>query len=169
MAKLPIVLYPNPVLKRVADPIPEVTSEIRQLLSDMAETMYEAPGIGLAAPQIGQSLRAIVVDIGDDEETGEKGQLFKLINPEIVHAQGTIDYEEGCLSIPDVRETVRRKSEIIVRAKDENNTEVEIEADGLLAICLQHEIDHLNGILFIDRLSSIRRELVRKKLQKLLA
>lgn len=167
MPKLPIILYPDPILKKVAAPVEEVTPEIRKLLRDMAETMYEAPGIGLAAPQVGRSIRAIVIDLGDDEESGRKGELFQLINPEIVEASGEIDYEEGCLSIPDLRETVRRNAHVIVEALDHEGREIEIEAEGLLAICLQHEIDHLNGVLFIDRLTPIRRELMKKKLQRL--
>ncbi len=169
MPKLPIVLYPDPILKKPAAAVSAVTPEIRRLLIDMAETMYEAPGIGLAAPQIGQSIRAIVVDIGDDEESGRKSELLKLINPEIIAAEGEIDYEEGCLSIPDVREIVRRNSSIQVRALDHEGREKIIDADGLLAICLQHEIDHLNGVLFIDRLTPVRRELMRKKIQRMLA
>lgn len=166
MALLEIVLYPNPILKQVAKPVEQIDASIRKLLHDMAETMYNAPGIGLAAPQIGKSLRAIVVDLGEDEEGEKRSELIKLVNPEIVSASGTIDYEEGCLSIPDVREIVRRNSSIVVKGVDHEERSVEIHAEGLLAICLQHEIDHLNGVLFIDRLSPVRKELVRKKLQK---
>jgi len=170
MALLPIVIYPAPILKRVADPIESITPQIKQLLSDMADTMYEAPGIGLAAPQVGYSVRAVVVDVGhDDEEDPRPGMLLKLVNPEIIEFSGTTDYEEGCLSIPDIREKVKRHAEIKVRALNENGEEIVIEADGLLSICLQHEIDHLNGILFVDRLTSIRKELIKKKLLKLAA
>lgn len=169
MALLEIVIYPDPILKQVAKPVEEVDSRIRKLLQDMAETMYNAPGIGLAAPQVGHSIRAIVVDLGEDDEGQKRSDLIKLVNPEIVSASGTIDYEEGCLSIPDVRETVRRSAHITVTGLDHEGREVEIQAEGLLAICLQHEIDHLNGVLFIDRLSPIRRELVKKKLQRFLS
>lgn len=167
MPKLPIVLYPDPILKKVAEPIEKITPELRELIDDMVETMYEAPGIGLAAPQVGESIRLIVVDVGEDEETGRTGGLLKLINPEIIEASGTIEYDEGCLSIPDVRDLVRRHANVTVEAFDEEGNPITIEANGVLAVCLQHEIDHLNGVLFIDRLSPVRRELAKKKLQRM--
>jgi len=166
MSILDIVLYPNPVLKEVAQTIKEVNPEIKQLLDDMAETMYDAPGIGLAAPQIGKSIRAVVIDVGFDEEGGER-TLYKLVNPEIVARSGEASGEEGCLSIPDVRESVERAERVTVEALDENGQPIKIEADGLLSVCLQHEIDHLDGVLFIDKLSRLKRELIRGKLKKL--
>ena len=171
MALLDIVLYPDPVLKKVASPVEEVNEEMRTLLADMAETMYEAPGIGLAAPQIGKSIRAIVVDVGgsDDCECCEPKEraLLKLVNPEIVASSGKASGEEGCLSIPDVRELVERAEQITVEALDENGEKVTVEADGLLSVCLQHEIDHLDGVLFIDKISRLKKELIRGKLKKL--
>ena len=166
MSLLEIVLYPDPVLKKVASPVEEVTEDIKQLLEDMAETMYDAPGIGLAAPQIGKSIRAMVVDVGIDEETGER-TLYKLVNPEIVDSSGKASGEEGCLSIPDIREVVDRSEKVTVEALDENGQPVRVEADGLLSICLQHEIDHLDGVLFIDKLSRLKKEVMRGKLKKL--
>lgn len=168
MAELPIVIYPDPRLKERCAPVTEITPAIAQLLDDMVETMYKAPGIGLAAPQVGQLIRAIVVDVGDDEESGRKGQLYKLVNPKIIKREGTTEYEEGCLSIPDVREWVKRSAKVTVTALDEQGKDVTIDADGLLAICLQHEIDHIDGVLFIDRLSSLKRELIRKQLASFL-
>ena len=130
--------------------------------------MYDAPGIGLAAPQIGVPLRAIVVDVGknSDDETREQ-RLYKIVNPQIIESEGEISSEEGCLSMPDIHETVSRAEKVTVKGLDENGKEIEVEADGMLSICLQHEIDHLNGILFVDHLSRVRRELVKGKLKKL--
>jgi peptide deformylase len=170
MPVLEIVEYPDSRLKQECQLVEEVSEETRTLLADMAETMYEAPGVGLAAPQIGILQRIIVVDPGpedpDDEEA--KGQLFKLINPEIVESAGKVDSEEGCLSIPGIRETIKRFERVVVEALDENGQEVTIEADGFLAIVLQHEIDHLDGILFIDHLSRLKQKLVKSKIKKLL-
>jgi peptide deformylase len=166
MAILPIVKYPDQILKTKASEVDEINSEIKTMLSNMAETMYDAPGIGLAGPQIGTSLRLCVVDVGDDEATGRIGRLYKLVNPEIVSKEGRIKYEEGCLSIPGIHEFVERASKIVVKAKNEDGESVTIEAEGLLAICLQHEIDHLDGILFTDRLTGLKRRIVLKKLQK---
>ena len=167
MAILDIVQYPDPRLREPCEPVREVTEEIRKLLNDMAETMYDAPGIGLAAAQIGVAQRVIVVDVGDDEENGSKPQLYKLVNPEIISSDGEIETEEGCLSIPGVRETVKRKNRVVVQALDADGNDVKIDASGLLAICLQHEIDHLDGVLFIDHLSKLRRKLIKTKLRKL--
>jgi peptide deformylase len=166
MAILPIVKYPDQVLKTRASEVNEINSDIRELLSNMAETMYDAPGIGLAGPQIGTLLRVCVVDVGDDEETGRIGRLYKLVNPEIVSKEGRIKYEEGCLSIPGIHEYVERAAKIVVKAQNEEGESITIEAEGLLAICLQHEIDHLDGILFTDRLTGLKRRMVLKKLQK---
>lgn len=167
MAVLEIVKYPDPRLRQRCEPVPEVNDRIRTLLNDMAETMYAAPGIGLAAPQVGDLERVIVVDIGDDEEAGTRARLYKLVNPEIIHREGTVEWEEGCLSIPSIKDRVKRSSRVVVRALDENAAPCELDATGLLAVCLQHEIDHIDGILFIDRLSRLRRELMRSKLARL--
>lgn len=167
-AILKIVLYPDERLRKPCEPVTEITPEIRRALDDMAKTMYEAPGIGLAASQVGRNDRIIVIDLGEDEEENTSAKLYKLINPEIIERAGKIDWEEGCLSLPDIRETVRRSAEVFVKALDENGNPVEIEAKGLLAVCLQHEIDHLDGVLFIDHLSRIKRELLKPKLKQLI-
>ena len=167
MALCNIVIHPSPELRVKCTPVADITEEVRRLLSDMAETMYAAPGIGLAAPQVGADLRAIVVDVGPDEEAGKRARLYKLINPEILETDGLVDSEEGCLSIPGIRESVRRSESVLVRGWDEDGKEVSIEADGLLAVCLQHEIDHLDGILFIDHLSRLKQQLVKAKYNKL--
>jgi len=167
MAILDIVTYPDPRLRERAREVESVTDEIRKLLDDMAETMYEAPGIGLAANQVGVLHRAIVVDVGEDPELGIESKLYKILNPSIVKQLGSSENEEGCLSIPDVREYVTRSEQVTVIGLDENGKEITLEADGLLAICLQHEIDHLNGVLFIDHLSRLKRSLLKNKLDKL--
>ena len=167
MALLEILTYPNPILKQKCLPLSAVTDEVRGFLDDMVETMYQNSGIGLAASQVGRLIRAIVVDIRQDENGEEGSKLYKLINPEIIEHDGKIKYEEGCLSVPGVREDVIRAETIKVKALNETGSPVEINATGLLAICIQHEIDHLNGILFVDRLSRIRRELIKGKLKKL--
>ena len=167
MAKLPILTVPDPRLREVSKPVEKIDDRVRGILKDMAETMYDAPGIGLAAPQVGVLERMIVVDIGDKDED-IPGRLYQLINPEVVDSSGTMEFEEGCLSIPGIREKVVRPSHVKVTALDQNNSPVEIVADGILAICLQHEIDHLNGILFPDRLSRVRKELIKSKLNRLM-
>ncbi len=173
MAILPIVQYPDPRLREMCQPVVSVTEQLRLKLSDMAETMYAAPGIGLAASQVGFTERILVIDIGSrgekegEEEEEVPGRLFKIVNPEVIKSSGSIDWEEGCLSIPGVYETVKRSSEISVKYLNENGEESVVEASGLLAVCLQHEIDHLNGVLFIDHLSRVRREMVKRKLAKL--
>lgn len=167
MALLDIIIYPDPRLREKCIPVSEITDETRRLLDDMAETMYHAPGIGLAASQVGSLYRAIVVDIGEDEETGRKGRLYKIINPVILQEEGSTETEEGCLSIPKIRDVVSRFSRVVVEGLDESGKPLSIDATDLLAICLQHEIDHLNGILFIDRLSHLKRELIKSKLKKL--
>lgn len=167
MSVLEIVLYPDPRLRTLAAPVAELDDRIRTLLDDMAETMYAAPGVGLAAPQVGILERVIVVDVGPDEETGTPSRLYKLVNPEIIHREGTISWEEGCLSIPSLKDTVKRSARVVVNALDRDGTPVEIDATGLLSVCLQHEIDHLDGVLFVDRLSRLRRELMKSKLARL--
>lgn len=173
MAVMPIVLYPDQRLREPCEPVTAVDDRIRSLLSDMAETMYAAPGIGLAAPQVGLTERIIVVDLGSRDDNAPEGEvlppsrLYKIVNPEILKKDGTIDWEEGCLSIPGIYETVKRASSITLGGLDENGDSIEIEAEGLLAVCFQHEVDHLNGVLFIDHLSRLKREMMKKKLAKL--
>jgi len=159
MAILKIVKYPAHVLSKEAAEVEKVTSEIGRLMDDMAETMYAAPGVGLAAPQVGVSKRVIVIDVGLDAGSGlMKKQLIQLANPVIIAAQGEIDWEEGCLSVPEFRINVKRKANVVVRGLNRNNKEIEIMASGLLAVAFQHEIDHLNGVLLIDRATKRQKE-----------
>ena len=163
MSILSILHYPDPRLHQVSEPVTEVDASIVQLAADMAETMYAAPGIGLAAPQIDVLKRIIVVDISH-----EKNQLMVLINPEIIEKEGDVEYEEGCLSVPGIYELLvnKRAEKIRVRALGLDGKVFELTADGLLAICLQHEIDHLDGKLFVDYLSELKRTRIRNKLKK---
>jgi peptide deformylase len=161
-----IVIWPDPILKEVAKPVERVDDTIRRLLDDMAETMYAADGVGLAAPQIAELKRLIVIDTSPRQE-GQK--LIHLVNPEIVRLEGKTTYTEGCLSIPGEAEDVERAEKVWVRALDYHGKPFEIAADGLLSIALQHETDHLNGTLFVDHLSSLKRELIRKRMKKLKA
>ncbi|HHN64529.1 MAG TPA: peptide deformylase [Nitrospirae bacterium] len=160
MSVLEIKRYPDPVLKKKALPVEELNGELQGLIDSMIETMYAAPGIGLAAPQVGESKRLIVVDVSTREE---KHPLIVLINPVIVSVEGKIDSEEGCLSVPGYTSTIRRSERVLVKGVDREGRPVEIEATGLLSRVLQHEIDHLDGILFIDRLSPIKKEFFRKR------
>lgn len=162
MALLNILTLPDPRLHLTAKPVKSVTPEIRTLLDDMLETMYNAPGIGLAATQVDIQLRVIVIDLSE-----EKNQPLLLINPEIISKDGHIVYEEGCLSIPGVYEGVERAEHITVKALNREGKEVQFDAEGLLAICIQHEIDHLNGKVFIDHLSPLKRQRIKKKLAKI--
>lgn len=160
-----IVKYPSPELEKVCTPITNFNSELRQLANDMLETMYSAPGIGLAAPQVGVNTRLIVVDITAGHEEGHQ---FVLVNPEVTEFSGKQKEEEGCLSIPGLTATVERPSWVRVRAQDLEGNEFEIEADELLARVLCHEIDHLEGILYLDRLSPLKRDLLKRKIKKLI-
>jgi len=165
-----IYKYPEDVLKRVAKPVRTIDGKLVAFLDEMAKTMYAAPGVGLAAPQVGVSERAIVLDC-DSAEEREKGSgrgLLRLINPEIIAAEGTILWEEGCLSVVDFTAEVKRAAHVLVRAFTPDEKELRIEAEGLLAVALQHEIDHLNGKLFIDRISRLKRDLYKRKLKKML-
>ncbi|AZR82973.1 peptide deformylase [Thiomicrospira sp. S5] len=164
MDKLDIVLYPDEGLRDVCQPIPEMTDELDKLIDDMFYTMYDAPGIGLAAPQVAVQQRLIVVDISET-----KDQPIALLNPEVVKSAGKITWEEGCLSIPGVYAKVNRPSEILVRGLNRDGKRVEFEANDLLAVCIQHEIDHLNGKLFIDHLSGLKRTRALQKYKKELA
>jgi len=163
MALLEICTYPDPILRTKASPVSLFDEELRRLVADMAETMYHAPGIGLAANQVGRAEQVLVIDLQKPEY--EQG-LIVLINPEIVAADGEVTYEEGCLSVPEFFATVKRSNEVTVRALDEHRNPVEIQATGLLAIALQHEMDHLNGRLFIDRIGSMAKDIFIRKLKK---
>lgn len=168
MALLEVLQFPDPRLKRVSRPIEEVTDEIRQLASDMCEVMYDEPGIGLAAPQVGVDLRLIVVDT-DWGEDGKGKDPTVMLNPVISEPEGKIVWEEGCLSVPDFTADVTRAERILVSGTDLDGNPLEIRAEGLRAVCFQHEIDHLDGILFIDRISRLKRSLYVKRRKKQLA
>ena len=161
MALLKIVEFPDPQLTLLAQPVVHVDKDLRRLADDMAETMYDAPGIGLAAPQVAAARRLIVVDVSEN-----RNELMTLINPEILASSGEEEMKEGCLSVPGVLETVRRAERVTVRALTLQGSTVELEADGLLAVCLQHEIDHLNGTIFVDHLSRLKQNMIRRKLSK---
>lgn len=164
MALLDIIKYPAQILKRKAGPVDAVDAEIRKLMDDMLDTMYAAPGIGLAAPQVGLSKRVIVVDINRDPH--DRGEAICLANPEITSHEGEIEFEEGCLSVPDFLIAIPRASNVTVKGIDRDNNPVIIEAEGLLAVALQHEIDHLDGRLIIDRASFLKREFYKKQVKK---
>lgn len=161
MALRKILHYPDPRLRRRAEPVGEVTDEIRTLVDDMAETMYDAPGIGLAAIQIGVAKRVVVIDLSEARD-----QLQVFVNPEVVSKEGEQIMEEGCLSVPGIFEPVTRAGFVRVRALDRDGRPFELEASGLLATCIQHEIDHLDGTVFVDYLSRLKQERIRKKLEK---
>ena len=165
MAILEILKYPEPILSKVAAPVKNLSDKITELISDMLETMYAAPGVGLAAPQVGVSQRIIVMDV-DHENPGK--QIYKLVNPVITRSEGEIVWEEGCLSVVDYTAEVRRAAQVEVVAVDEKEKPVKIEAEGLLAVALQHEIDHLDGKLFIDRISRLKRDLYTRRRKKML-
>lgn len=165
MAILEIRKYPDPVLKEISEPVEKIDDRVRSLVRDMFDTMYNAPGIGLAAPQIGVLKRIIILDV--DSGSDQKGNPIVLINPEVVSTEGEITFEEGCLSVPDFSGDVERYEKVTVEGLSEDGDEVKIKADGLLAVALQHEIDHLNGILFIDRLGSVKRDIFRRKFRKI--
>ncbi len=165
MAELKIEMLGSSVLRRKADEIGEIDDDLRRLIADMFDTMYAAEGIGLAGPQVGVSRRVVVVDLKDEAQT-----RMALINPRIVDLAGDLEKEEeGCLSIPGVSALVARRPAVVVEALDERGETVRIEADGLFGRCLQHEIDHLNGVLFIDHLSALKRSMLVKKYRQILA
>ncbi len=164
MSLLRIHTYPDPVLAEKARKVDEITDAIRQLAADMSETMYEGNGVGLAAPQVGESIRLVVLDVTGPEE--RKG-LMSLINPVIVQREGSVESEEGCLSLPMLSGKVTRSEKITVHATDLDGNEQKIEAEGLLAICLQHELDHLDGVLLLNRLSRLKRTMYEKKARKM--
>jgi len=161
MAILEILHYPDPRLRNEALPVEEVDLEIKKLVTDMFETMYDAPGIGLASIQVNVPKRVIVVDISEEHD-----QPLCFINPEIISKQGEEEMDEGCLSVPGFYETVQRADKIRVKALNEKGEEFEMDAEGLLAVCIQHEIDHLDGKLFVDYISPLKRNRIRKKLEK---
>lgn len=164
MAILEILKYPDPTLKKVAAPVEAVSDETVRLIEDMVETMYRAPGVGLAAPQVGVSRRIIVLDT-DHENPGKN--LLKLINPEIRHAEGEVLWEEGCLSVVDFTVEIKRAAKVKLVALNEEEKEISIDAEGLLAVALQHEVDHLNGKLILDRVSRLKRDLYSRRLKKM--
>lgn len=161
MAILDILTYPDPRLYKVAAAVTEVNDEIRQLVRNMAETMYDAPGIGLAATQVDVHQQVIVMDLSED-----KSQLQVFINPKILSKSGTQDYEEGCLSVPGVYDLVTRAESITVEALNEHGKTFTLQADGLLAVCIQHEIDHLLGKVFVEYLSGLKQSRIKNKLKK---
>ena len=161
MALLHILRYPDERLHTVASRVERVDNEIRQLINDMAETMYAAPGVGLAATQVDIHKRVIVIDVSE-----ERDQLKTFINPELVATEGESEFEEGCLSVPGIFEKVRRADRITVRALDAEGKPFTLEADGLLAVCIQHEMDHLEGKVFVEYLSRLKQQRILKKLKK---
>lgn len=164
MAKRPILVLPDARLRAIADPIEKIDDEVKQLAKDMLETMYDAPGIGLAAPQIGELRRIVVMDLAKE---GEEPAPIVMINPEILKfSDETVVTEEGCLSIPELYYDVERPAEVTVRYTDLDGKTVETDANDRLAICIQHELDHLDGVLYIDYLSRLKRDRVLKKFQK---
>ncbi len=161
MATLDILIYPDKRLRTVAKPVEKVDESIKKLVDDMFETMYTAPGIGLAATQVNVHKKVIVIDVSED-----KSQPLCLINPEIIAEEGTERCDEGCLSIPEVYESVERSEKVTIKAMDQNGDEYTLQADEMLAVCIQHEMDHLNGKLFVDYLSPLKQQRVKKRLLK---
>ncbi|MCC5825983.1 MULTISPECIES: peptide deformylase [Alkalimonas] len=161
MSVLRVLHFPDDRLRTVAKPVAEITPEIQQLVNDMLETMYDENGIGLAATQVDRHVRVVVIDVSE-----QRDDPLVLINPEIISKGGDTTYEEGCLSVPNSYAKVERAAEVTVKAQHANGDWFELQADGLLAICIQHELDHLMGKLFIDYLSPLKRDRIRKKLEK---
>ncbi len=161
MALLDILIFPDPRLRTEAKPVKQVTPKVRKLVDDMFETMYQAPGIGLAATQVNVHRQVVVIDVSED-----KTNPLCLINPKIIQSQGDATYDEGCISVPNVYETVLRAANVTVEALNQNGEPFILEASGLLAICIQHEIDHLKGKLFVDYLSPLKRQRIAKRLEK---
>jgi peptide deformylase len=167
MALRPVLQFPDPRLKRVSKPVAKITDEIRALAQDMLEVMYDEPGIGLAAPQVGEPIRLVVMDTTWTEEGSERNPIV-VVNPEIVERDGTVTWNEGCLSVPDFQAEVERSGRVRVRGLDLEGRPFEEEAEELRAVCFQHEIDHLDGVLFIDRISRLKRSLYVQKRKKAL-
>ncbi len=172
MVLLRILLYPNPILRKKCKPVEEIDGDVLKLLDDMADTMYEAPGVGLAAPQVGVNKRVIVADTTpknpNSKEEYDRSGLVELINPEIVFSDGEAIGEEGCLSVPGFLSNVKRKASVVVDGYDRGGNPVQIDARELMARVLQHEIDHLDGVLFFDRLERLKRELLKRQIDKAL-
>jgi len=164
MAILEIKKYPEKVLKQKALPVTTFDQELQALIDNMIETMYAAPGVGLAAPQVGETKRLAVIDISSRDE---KHPLIVIVNPVIVRCEGEVEFEEGCLSLPEYTAVVKRAENVVVKAQDRDGKEIAIQGEDLLAIALQHEIDHLDGILLIDRISPIKREFFKKRYKKI--
>ena len=167
MALRPVLQFPDPRLKRKSVPVGQITDEIRALAQDMIEVMYDEPGIGLAAPQVGEAIRLVVMDTGWTEEGAEKNPTV-MVNPEILAKDGEITWTEGCLSVPDFQADVERAARVRVRYRDLEGREHEEDASELRAVCFQHEIDHLDGLLFIDRISRLKRSLYVQRRKKAL-
>ncbi len=163
MALLDIKKFPEEILRKKSAPVEDISGQLQKLIDDMIETMYAAPGIGLAAPQVGASQQLFMVDVSTREENHP---LIVIINPEIVETERTVESEEGCLSIPDYKTIVKRDERVCVKGYDREGKAIEIEAAGLLGRALQHEVDHLNGLLLIDRIGSIRRSFFLKRYMK---
>ena len=166
MALLPILHYPDPRLRIVADEVKEITDEIKTLISDMFETMYDAKGIGLAATQVDRHIRVVVMDLAKE---GEEPAPKVYINPKVTPLTDELaPYKEGCLSIPEVYDDIERPARVLIEALDADGVSFSVEADGLLAVCIQHELDHLNGIVFVDYLSRLKQDRAREKVRKVL-
>lgn len=161
MAVLDILVYPDQRLRRVAEPVAVFDGGLHRLIDDMAETMYQAPGIGLAAVQVNVPRRVVVMDISE-----QRNELREFVNPRVVEQQGSLESEEGCLSVPDVYAPVTRAEQVVVEAQDRHGEPFSLSAEGMLAVCIQHEIDHLDGKVFVDYLSRLKRERIKKRLIK---
>jgi peptide deformylase len=161
MAVLDILVYPDERLRQVARPVETFDNELHRLIDDMAETMYQAPGIGLAAVQVNVPKRIVVMDISE-----QRNELREFVNPRVIEQQGSLESEEGCLSVPEVYAPVTRAQRVLVEARDRHGKPFTLNAEGLLAVCIQHEIDHLDGKVFVDYLSRLKRERIRKRLLK---
>ncbi len=164
MARLEILKYPDPRLKMISKEVTEFNPELRALLDSMIETMYSANGVGLAAPQVNRQLRAFVIDLGSEEDQERK--LYEFINPRLSNGKGKISFQEGCLSVPGVSESVSRKETIEVEYQDRSGKKQRMLAEGLLSVAIQHENDHLDGVLFVERLSLLKRKMIQRKLAK---
>ena len=167
MALREIRKFPDPVLRRKTDRVTNINGTIERLIDDMVETMHAAPGVGLAANQVGVSVQVAVIDLSTREEKERRRPLLVIINPEVLSMEGSVVEEEGCLSIPEYAEKVKRAARVKVRAQDRTGKIFELEAEGLMAKALQHEIDHLNGLLFIDRLSPLKKSIFKRRLKKM--
>ena len=169
MALREIRTYPDPVLRKKTSRIEHIDNSLDRLIEDMVETMHAAPGVGLAANQVGVPLQLAVIDLSSREDEDQRHPLLVIINPEILSMEGSVIEEEGCLSIPDYAEKVKRAARIKVRAQDRTGKQFELEAEGLMAKALQHEFDHLNGLLFVDKLSPLKKSFFKRRYKKVLA